>query len=54
VTAYIVCTDDRAVPPALPRAVARRLTTTVEIPTSHSPFLGNPQLFAGTLASFVS
>ncbi len=43
---YAVCTDDLAVPPALQRAMAARCTTSVEWPTSHSPFLSAPALVA--------
>jgi pimeloyl-ACP methyl ester carboxylesterase len=43
---YALCTDDRAVLPDLQRANARRLSSTVEWPTSHSPFLSRPDLVA--------
>jgi pimeloyl-ACP methyl ester carboxylesterase len=43
---YVVCTDDRAVPPALQRAMAARCTSTVDWPTSHSPFLSAPERVA--------
>ncbi|MBK5288591.1 MAG: alpha/beta hydrolase [Acidimicrobiia bacterium] len=46
---YAVCTDDRAVTPALQRDLAARCTTTVEWPTSHSPFLSQPALVADCL-----
>lgn len=49
---YIVCTDDRGVPVALQRSAAARCAATVEIHTSHSPFLSDPQLLAETLAPF--
>jgi pimeloyl-ACP methyl ester carboxylesterase len=48
---YVVCGDDRAVDPRLQRMVARRCTTTVEWPTSHSPFLSRPDLVADLLVS---
>jgi pimeloyl-ACP methyl ester carboxylesterase len=41
---YAICTDDRAVMPALQRAAARRVTQSVEWPTSHSPFVSRPDL----------
>jgi pimeloyl-ACP methyl ester carboxylesterase len=41
---YVVCTDDRAAPVALQRSSAARVGTTVEMPTSHSPFLSRPDL----------
>lgn len=39
---YVVCALDRAVDPAVQRAMAERCTTTVERPTSHSPYLSRP------------
>jgi len=47
---YAVCTEDRAVLPALQRVLARRATHVVEWPTSHSPFLSRPDLVADLLA----
>ena len=41
---YVVCTDDRAIPVALQRSSAARVGDVVEMPTSHSPFLSQPQL----------
>ena len=46
---YVVCTADCAVPPTLQRALAKRCTTSVEWPTSHSPFLSRPELVADLL-----
>jgi pimeloyl-ACP methyl ester carboxylesterase len=46
---YVVCTEDRGVPPSLQRALARRATKVVEWPTSHSPFLSRPELVADLL-----
>jgi pimeloyl-ACP methyl ester carboxylesterase len=48
---YVRCTDDRAVHPDLQRILARRCTTTVEWPTSHSPFLSQPHLVAELLSA---
>ena len=48
---YVVCTDDRAVAPALQRAMATRCTHTIEWPTSHSPFLSRPELVADLLTT---
>ena len=39
---YVVCTDDRAVAPALQRSAASRTTHVVEMPSSHSPFMSRP------------
>jgi pimeloyl-ACP methyl ester carboxylesterase len=47
---YVVCTEDRGVPPSLQRALARRATEVVEWPTSHSPFLSRPELVVDLLA----
>jgi pimeloyl-ACP methyl ester carboxylesterase len=46
---YVVCTDDRAIPPRLQRAFAQRATETVVFPTSHSPFLSRPDLLVDLL-----
>ena len=47
---YVVCTDDRALPTALQRSNAARVGNTIEIPTSHSPFLSRPDLVTAILA----
>jgi pimeloyl-ACP methyl ester carboxylesterase len=47
---YVVCTDDRAILPALQRAMAVHATHVVEWPTSHSPFLSAPDRIVGLLA----
>ena len=47
---YVVCTDDRAVPPALQRQMARHAAHVVEWPTSHSPFLSQPERIVALLA----
>ena len=46
---YAVCADDRAVHPALQRLLAARCTTSVEWPTSHSPFVSRPELVVDLL-----
>ena len=46
---YIVCTDDHALPVALQQANAARIGTVVELPTSHSPFLSDPDALAAVL-----
>lgn len=50
---YVVCTDDLAVHPDLQRAMARRCTTAVEWPTSHSPFVSAPERFVSLLSDLV-
>jgi pimeloyl-ACP methyl ester carboxylesterase len=46
---FVVCTEDRALPPALQRSCAARVGNIVEMPTSHSPFLSRPELVADLL-----
>ena len=50
---YILCTDDRGVPPAWSRKVAaeRLGSPAVELPGSHSPFLSRPGALADVLVS---
>ena len=47
---YVVCDDDRAIAPWIQRAFATRATHSVEWPTSHSPFLSQPDLVVDLLA----
>jgi pimeloyl-ACP methyl ester carboxylesterase len=51
---YVVCTDDLTIPPELQRLLAKRCTTSVEWPTSHSPFLSRPDLVADLLADLAA
>jgi pimeloyl-ACP methyl ester carboxylesterase len=51
---YVVCTNDRALIPALQFRMAPRATETVEWPTSHSPFLSRPDLVVDLLTSLAS
>ena len=51
---YVVCTDDRAIPLALQRACAARVSDVREMPTSHSPFLSRPGELADLLSAIVS
>jgi len=46
---YVLCTNDRALPPAAQRWMAARADTVVELPTDHSPFVTRP----GELADVV-
>jgi len=46
---YVVCTDDRAIPVAAQRSAAARATTSLDWPTSHSPFSSRPELVADLL-----
>jgi len=43
---YVVCTDDRALPVELQRSNAARIGSSIDWPTSHSPFLSRPDLVA--------
>ncbi|HEV7527054.1 MAG TPA: alpha/beta hydrolase [Acidimicrobiia bacterium] len=52
--AYIVCTDDRAIPLALQRSCAARIGEVVEMPTSHSPFLSRPADLARVIAELTA
>jgi pimeloyl-ACP methyl ester carboxylesterase len=47
---YVLCTEDRSVPPALQRNLAARCDEVVEIAASHSPFVSRPDELAATLA----
>ncbi len=51
-TTYVLCTEDRGLPPALQRSCASRIGNTVNVPTSHSPFLARPDLIAELLVDF--
>jgi pimeloyl-ACP methyl ester carboxylesterase len=52
---YIVCAQDRAFPPELQREVfAPRASDVVELDSSHSPFLSQPEQLAKVLAESVS
>lgn len=46
---YVVCTDDRAIDPAIQQRLATRCGTTLSWATSHSPFCSRPDLVAGVL-----
>jgi len=48
---YIVCEEDRALPPDHQRAYATRAHEVLTIPTSHSPFLSRPDLLIDILAA---
>jgi pimeloyl-ACP methyl ester carboxylesterase len=50
---YVVCAQDMAIHPGLQRILARRCTTSVEWPTSHSPFASRPDLVARLVTELV-
>jgi pimeloyl-ACP methyl ester carboxylesterase len=47
---YVLCTDDRTVPPPLQQVNAARTDKVVEMHTSHSPFFSQPQLVVDVIA----
>jgi pimeloyl-ACP methyl ester carboxylesterase len=51
---YVVCTDDRALPVALQRSNAARIGSSIDWPTSHSPFSSRPDLVADLLIELSS
>ena len=54
-TTYVVCSDDRAMYVPLQRHFARRASAgSVEMATSHSPFLSRPDEVAGLLATLAA
>jgi pimeloyl-ACP methyl ester carboxylesterase len=46
---YVICSDDRAMPPATQEAFSGRAGRTHTLPTSHSPFLSQPDRVAEIL-----
>lgn len=48
---YLVCTEDRCIPPDAQRTWSARASETVELATGHSPFLARPAALADLLAA---
>ena len=46
---YLICEEDRAVPPHVQEAMAARASTVRRVPTSHSPFFSRPDDVAGVV-----
>jgi len=46
---FVICNQDRAIPPSLQREMAQRATTRVELKSSHSPFMSMPGKLADAL-----
>ena len=46
---FVVCSQDRAIPPSLQRQMAHRASTCLELNSSHSPFLSMPLGLADAL-----
>lgn len=51
---YVVCSDDQTVHPGLQRELAKRCATTLEWPTSHSPFASQPELLISLLSELAT
>ncbi|XKK61405.1 hypothetical protein HFP71_38540 [Streptomyces sp. ARC32] len=56
--AYVVCTLDHAIPPAMQRRFVKEIdavsvspTTVTELEASHAPFLSRPEALAGAIAA---
>lgn len=47
---YVICDQDRAIPPAAQKAMSQAATNVVTIGTSHSPFLSQPDKVTEILA----
>lgn len=47
---YVVCEQDRAIPPVVQELMAKRATSVRRMPTSHSPFLSRPYELAQLIA----
>ena len=52
---YIICTDDRTIPPDYQRHMSRHLprARVSELPSSHSPFFAMPEALAGRIAQIL-
>jgi pimeloyl-ACP methyl ester carboxylesterase len=48
---YVVCTNDRAIPPEAQRWMASRADEVVEIHTDHSPFVTQPEFLADVMVT---
>lgn len=50
-TTYVVCTQDRTIPPWRQRRMAGHADRVIDLPSSHSPFLSMPERLAGVLTA---
>ena len=48
-TTYVICAEDRAIPPKHQRQMAKRANSVIEWQVGHSPFLNRPELVAELL-----
>ncbi len=51
---FILCTEDHCLVPSFQRNLAARIGPTIEMATSHSPFLSRPEALAVVLADLAS
>lgn len=47
---YLLCTQDQTIPPEMQRVFAKDAARVIELETSHSPMLSQPDMLAGLLA----
>jgi pimeloyl-ACP methyl ester carboxylesterase len=52
-TTYVICTDDRAIDPAIQQRLATRFGTILSWATSHSPFCSRPELVVDLLTDLL-
>ena len=50
---YVICNQDKAIPPSLQREFARSTTNSIEIDSGHSPFMSMPDKVAEILVQLV-
>lgn len=48
-TSYVVCDDDRSLPPSYQEPFAERTDTTYHLTSGHTPMLSMPEELAGVL-----
>jgi pimeloyl-ACP methyl ester carboxylesterase len=50
-SSYLICTDDKMIPPPAQQLMAKRMGATVSsVPSSHSPFMSQPQAVTDIIA----
>jgi pimeloyl-ACP methyl ester carboxylesterase len=52
-SAYLICTDDRAIAPAAQRQMAAKTAVRAPLDSDHSPFLSRPELTAAILDTVI-
>jgi pimeloyl-ACP methyl ester carboxylesterase len=53
-SSYLVCDQDRAVPPQAQEAMARRTGQAIHLDSGHSPFLSQPDVLAAAIRSTIA